>query len=328
MTSKRVRTSWSLKVTATPAASAARSPRRATEPGPGEKCPICEFAFDDPIKKGKVITSCPHCLEFVHEMCLKKSGCFCGGEKLEFTLGLNWMKSRGEWVDFSRCANCSIYDVFRRSKGSSLRIPWGEPDRVEFGEEVVNGVPAPYLRFCKGASKEKMYLSNLSILKPQVTVLGQQIQSLITSNKTGAVADLLNIMLHSEGFNKHNPVLHSKIGLKADKEKDDLSIKGLLEEDVKKFVEAARDSAGKIIAENPSSKRKTVEKSGGNDKKSRKSKEDKFEEEVKDPEGLENKYAKSFVGCFDVKLEQLNIDPYLRKKLNYFHTQETLLHLK
>ena len=39
-----------------------------------EVCLICMFRFDDPLKKDKEITHCPHCNIRFHEPCLRKSG--------------------------------------------------------------------------------------------------------------------------------------------------------------------------------------------------------------------------------------------------------------
>ena len=41
----------------------------------GDICNICQFAFNDPIKKLKKIVNCPRCDQFVHEPCLSKTGC-------------------------------------------------------------------------------------------------------------------------------------------------------------------------------------------------------------------------------------------------------------
>ena len=40
-----------------------------------ETCLICQFRFDDPIKKDKIVTRCPTCQIIFHEPCLIKSGC-------------------------------------------------------------------------------------------------------------------------------------------------------------------------------------------------------------------------------------------------------------
>ena len=44
-----------------------------------EICLICQFRFDDPIKKDKVVTRCPSCQTTFHEPCLLKSGCVMPG---------------------------------------------------------------------------------------------------------------------------------------------------------------------------------------------------------------------------------------------------------
>ena len=40
-----------------------------------EKCNICLFRFDDPIKKDKEVTNCASCKSLVHKPCLDKDGC-------------------------------------------------------------------------------------------------------------------------------------------------------------------------------------------------------------------------------------------------------------
>ena len=60
----------------------------------------------------------------------------------------------------------------------------------------------------------KMYLSQMDIMMPSVTQFGMNIQSLITSQKAPDVANLINILLNSEGFSKHHPAIHTKLGLK------------------------------------------------------------------------------------------------------------------
>ena len=43
----------------------------------GDICLVCNFAFNDPIKRGKLITKCLVCKKKVHKPCLEKSGCTC-----------------------------------------------------------------------------------------------------------------------------------------------------------------------------------------------------------------------------------------------------------
>ena len=43
----------------------------------GDMCEICQFAFNDPIKRLKKIIQCPRCSQYIHEPCLTKSGCVC-----------------------------------------------------------------------------------------------------------------------------------------------------------------------------------------------------------------------------------------------------------
>ena len=43
----------------------------------GDICLVCNFAFNDPIKRGKCITKCLVCKKKVHKPCLEKSGCTC-----------------------------------------------------------------------------------------------------------------------------------------------------------------------------------------------------------------------------------------------------------
>ena len=45
----------------------------------GDLCNICQFAFNNPIKKLKKIVKCPRCDQFVHEPCLAKTVCSCIG---------------------------------------------------------------------------------------------------------------------------------------------------------------------------------------------------------------------------------------------------------
>ena len=40
----------------------------------GDLCNICQFPFNDPIKKLKKIVKCPRCDQFVLEPCLSKTG--------------------------------------------------------------------------------------------------------------------------------------------------------------------------------------------------------------------------------------------------------------
>ena len=42
-----------------------------------DTCKICEFKFDNSIKKDKKLTTCLSCHEKVHKPCLQKSGCIC-----------------------------------------------------------------------------------------------------------------------------------------------------------------------------------------------------------------------------------------------------------
>ena len=43
--------------------------------GNEEVCNICEFRFDDPIKKTKTIGNCPVCYSKVHKPCIRKTPC-------------------------------------------------------------------------------------------------------------------------------------------------------------------------------------------------------------------------------------------------------------
>ena len=43
----------------------------------GDKCEICEFAFNHPLKQKIKKITCPHCTVLVHQPCYDKSGCVC-----------------------------------------------------------------------------------------------------------------------------------------------------------------------------------------------------------------------------------------------------------
>ena len=43
--------------------------------GREDQCNICDFRFDDPIKKKKIIVNCLVCNSRVHKMCLQKNPC-------------------------------------------------------------------------------------------------------------------------------------------------------------------------------------------------------------------------------------------------------------
>ena len=43
----------------------------------GDKCNICQFSLNNPIKKNKQKTKCPVCSRTVHAPCLKKDPCQC-----------------------------------------------------------------------------------------------------------------------------------------------------------------------------------------------------------------------------------------------------------
>ena len=49
-----------------------------------EACMICQFRFDDPIKREKMVARCRECNTLVHEPCLMKSGCISDDCFLKF----------------------------------------------------------------------------------------------------------------------------------------------------------------------------------------------------------------------------------------------------
>ena len=157
-----------------------------------------------------------------------------------------------------------------------------------------------------------------------VTALAMQIQSLITKSQMDLLALLFSTLPYAAGFNKHHSELHSPLGLRLDG-------KGAIEEDFRKlggsiedlelFVSNSKKSSVDVNLRNPLKRYFETSTEGKFRKKKKPSqdKQSKYEEEVRDREGVERKYSNAFCGSVDVKLESLQLEPTLQTKVRYFH---------
>ena len=182
-----------------------------------------------------------------------------------------------------------------------------------------------WCRFGRGGGDfQKLYLSSLSIAAVGVTAFTQQIQSLITRSKTDLLGLLLSTLQTAEGFCQHHSELHSSEGLRLDhkgvSEKDLESNGGNLEE-LRVFVENAKNSAVKIVDQVSPLKRYLSSSTGDKlaKRKVRHDRESNFQVEVGDKDGVEKKYSSAFCGSLDIKLGSLEVDPVLKTKIRYFH---------
>ena len=156
------------------------------------------------------------------------------------------------------------------------------------------------------------------------TPLTQQILSLITKSKTDLLGLLFTTLSTAEGFTQHHSSLHDPLGFRFDHKgvnEKNLEENGGSIEDLRKFVENAKSSA--VDIEQPI---KRYFSSTSGEKAAKKAKtiqnrDSKYEEEVKDREGVERKYSNAFCGSLDIKLEAIDLDPVLRSKVSYPHVE-------
>jgi hypothetical protein len=175
-----------------------------------------------------------------------------------------------------------------------------------------------------GTDFQKFYLGALCIGAVGATAFTQQVLSLISKSKTDLLGLLFSTLPTAQDFGQHNSYLHDSLGLRLDHKgvtKESLEKCGGSIEDLKMFVESARDSA--VSIEQPL-KRYFKTYSGEKTLKVAKTshnRESKYEEEVKDRDGVERKYSNAFCGSLDVKLEAMELDPVLRSKISYAHVE-------
>ena len=148
--------------------------------------------------------------------------------------------------------------------------------------------------------------------------------SLITKSKTDLIGLLFSTLPTSQGFSQHHSALHDSLGLRLDHKgvtEKSLEDSGGSIEDLRKFVENARSSAVNI--EQPLKRffNSTSGEKVAKVAKMTQDRESKYEEEVKDRDGVERKYSNSFCGSLDIKLESMELDPVLRSKISYVHVE-------
>ena len=159
-----------------------------------------------------------------------------------------------------------------------------------------------------------------------VTDLSMQIQSLITRSQMDLLALLFSTLPYAAGFNKHHSELHSSLGLRLDgkgaTEEDFRKLGGSIE-DLEMFISNSKKSSVDVNLRNPLKRYfgTSTEEKFPKKKKPSQDKKSKYEEEVKDREGVERKYSNAFCGSVDVKLESLQLEPTLQTKVRYFHVK-------
>lgn len=188
---------------------------------------------------------------------------------------------------------------------------------------------ALYLFFSRfgrgGADFEKFYLDSLLAMAAGVTPLGQQVQSLVTTDRLDLLAAILSVLPNAEGFNKHNPGLHENNGLRKDNrghnEESLVRMGGSIEElDI--FISKAKSSAEQTVVINPLRRfliPATEEQARERAEKRKINTETRFLDEIKDKGGIERKYSNSFMGSIDVNVDLLEVDPILQPKVKYLH---------
>ena len=180
-------------------------------------------------------------------------------------------------------------------------------------------------RFGRGGGDfQKFYLSSLSIAAVGATALTQQVLSLITKSKTDLIGLLFSTLPTAEGFSYHHTSLHDSLGLRLDPKgvtEKSLEDSGGSLEELRKFVENARNSAVSIHQPLKRYFKSTSGEKSAKVAKTTHDRETKFEEEVKDRDGVERKYSNSFCGSLDIKLESMELDPVLKSKTSYAHVE-------
>ena len=148
--------------------------------------------------------------------------------------------------------------------------------------------------------------------------------SLITKSKTELIGLLFSTLPTAEGFSHHNSSLHDSLGLRLDHKgvtEKSLENSGGSIEELRKFVENARNSAVSIHQPLKRFFKSTSGEKTAKVAKTTHDREKKFEEEVKDRDGVERKYSNAFCGSLDIKLESMELDPVLRSKTSYAHVE-------
>ena len=243
-------------------------------------------------------------------------------------------RNRSVWfITISKCdGTAEIVINYKNTKGTiapfsksksnaSVKIPWGTPNQCNYLVTQKGNEKFGEFKFTtKRREVEKFREDSLNSFEGGVNSFSKKITCLIVEKKQHLLATYLTLLPHTAGFVHHREGLHTEDGFLVDAGDDDLKI-GDLErhggsiDDFAEFVRLANESAklvkvtsseGQDISTFFSKKRKTVESNKKTEKKSKAATIDDMEDqELKDTDGLEKEYSKSFVGLANIPLENI-----------------------
>ena len=236
----------------------------------------------------------------------------------EYKLDVGWKYYDGSLGFFSTA-----------SKNCDVKPPWGEIVLCEFNRTVNNkGEAGDYFRFQNFKGQRCNF--KVDLLNPKymgVNDFTQMILELRAGGKVDLLAKFLSILPNAEGFHHHNREIHSAIGLLKDDDGTQLG-DASEEEDLKKFIEYARDAA--IVVETKKEvlallaagrkkegKQEAVGKSASKKSKSEKIIDDK-NAELEDKDGVEKSFIQNYVGRAEISIDNIELSEKLCIPINQF----------
>ena len=228
---------------------------------------------------------------------------------------------------------------------SNNRVPFGQVAKCEFysSKNSISEISEYFIFTNLEGQKIEFNLNFLNFLTAGVSPVNQIFQGLKTDGKFLLISHYISLLVRSNGFGLHRPDLHSELGFRIDgtgiTEQTLRTAEGSLEE-YKSILQVALTSAN-----NPPTRRRTQAEASENSqvanvpseiiddavpvhKKSKKitdffgqvekgkpSKaemvEQDFEEEISDPFGVEQTFAKGLFGVAEIDLDKLSVSPKL-----------------
>ena len=244
---------------------------------------------------------------------------------------------------------------------STSRIPFGQVAKCEFYcKKNTEGEMSQYLNFSNQEGQKVDFNMNiLNFFTMGVSPINQALTQMKTDQKFDLICQYLNLVTRSKEFGLHRPDLHTEQGLRLDGSgvtEETLEKSGGSLEDYTRFLQLAKTSAQeppsrkKKMNENTEDKIKKAKKSNENvenvenvenaspivmketkvtdffgkkEKLSKSEEMDKlFEEEINEPDGVEQTFVRGLFGRADIDLDQLTVSPKLGMVTNHLRVEK------
>ena len=249
-----------------------------------------------------------------------------GSSRLRWCLDVEKVGEQSSLVIKTKDARNNVVNFSKARRGLKVKQPWGPPESCTIGTETTQDGMEYYFLFQRGGTDSaKFYLTSLHSFAAGTSTFAKEVQSLVTRSKLELLAQLLSLLPESEGFTNHHQGIHSKLGLRLDKQgvtEEALVKTGGSLEYLEKFVETANKSAKQVLGTQSITMKNFVTVSKVTKaKKIKLSVEEAFNEELKDKGGIEREFVNSFMGNIDVEISALEIDPALSVMVSPLHVE-------